>query len=206
MQLGALSRVINFRSHLVSWIICLLATTIWNILHPNLTSFIWSIIYFDSSYNPMKHRWKHRLLDGVCTAIATTTTASVAHILRYYSSSRTGLLGAVSFGAFSNSCMITCIIILCRTFLGISYLDRMKPASESIKYGSQILYVILCTNNWFFIHEVLAQANNNDIEVTLILEFLCFNGCLAGFALLVDWPSSNIYENHGVYFSGLKEE
>ena len=192
MQLGALSQVNNFRPHLVSWSVCLLATTIWNFLHTILTSYIWSI-YFDRSYNVTERRRKQGLLNSACIAIATTTTASIAHILWYCYFSRTGLLGAVSFGAYSRSCLITCFgLILCRAFLGISYKYRMKPASKRSKSWSQILYVILSTNNWFFIHEFLAQAKNNDIEVPLISEFLYFNLCLAAFALLVHWPPSKI--------------
>ena len=166
----------------MSWSISLLATIIWNSLHTTLASFFGSFP-FGGAFNSMEPRWNQGLL---------TTTASIAHILWYCFSSRTGLLGAVSFGVYSRSCLITCFgLILCRTSLGISYKYRMKPASKRSIFGSQILYVILSTNNWFFIHEFLAQANNNDMWVTLILEFLYFNLCLAAFALLVHWPSSN---------------
>ena len=206
MQLGALSQVDKFRSNLVSWSICLLATTIWNSLHMNLTSVI-RPIYFDRSYNATGQRWKQGLLASACIAVATTTTTSTAHILWYCFSSRTGPLGAVSFGLYGRSCLITCFgLILCRALLGVSYQYRMKPASKRSKSWSQTLYVILSTNNWFFIHEFLAQAKYNDIEVPLISDFLYFNLCLAAFAFLVHWPPSNPFEDCGVHLLGFKED
>ena len=199
MQLGALlSQINNFLPYLGYWSICLLATTIWNILHTNLTPLIW-YIYFDRSYKTMEQRWKQGLWIAVCVAIATTITASVAYILRFYLFSRTGLPDAIDFGSYSLSCLITWLSLdLGRTYHGIGHMGRMKRASKVTKYGSQILHVILCTNNWFFFHEFSAQANNNDIEVRLILEFLLFNSGLAASALLIDFPSSKPYEKYGV--------
>ena len=208
MQPGALSQINNFRSYIVSWSICLLATTIWNSLHTDITSLIRSI-YFYGSYNVMGQRRKQGLLDSACIAIATTTTASIAHVLWYRYFSRSGLLGAVSFGEYSISCLITWFgLIFSRGFLGISYNHSMKPASKTISSGAQILYPILLPNIWifFFHHEWLTQADNNDTEVPLLSEFLYFNLCLAIFALLLHWLPSTTHENFRYYIMGLKED
>ena len=184
--------------------ICVLATTIWSILHTELTLFSESFS-FGGAFSLRWQRWDRGLLIAVCVAIATTTTASVAHVLWHLCFSRTDLLLAVSVGAYSLSCLITCLVlILCPAFIDTGSIFWEKPASKGTKYGSQILDVILCTNYWFFFH--VAQANNNDIEVPFIREFLFFNSGLAALALLVHWPSSNTYENSEYLKFGLKED
>ncbi|KAM0803640.1 hypothetical protein BDR22DRAFT_42327 [Usnea florida] len=188
MQVAALSLVESFYSHPVLWSICPLATIIWNILHRNLTSFR-SPSYFDRSYNATQRGWKQGLVNSACIAVATTTTASVAHIIWYCYISRNGLLGAVSFRAYSHSGLITWLILVW-DFLNISYKHRMKPASKRSPSGLQIMLLVVSASPWFYIHKALTETNNIDIDLLLLLlEFLYFTLGLAACALMVDITS-----------------
>ena len=175
MQFSALSQVSNFRSNLEFWSICLLATTIWNILYMNLYSFI-IVIHVDRIFNPTEQNRKQGLLNAACTAIAMITTASIAHILWYWIFSPTGLLGTVSPGAYSVSCLITCFgLVLRPTFLDISYEYSFKTASKESQIMFQISLLAMSTSQWFLSSGFKTPVNDDDIEVPLLSAVLYFS-------------------------------
>lgn len=130
-------------------------------------------------------------MNAVCFAIATTTTASMAHILWYWFSSPTGLLGAFYIGTYSASCLFTCLkLILCPTLLDFGYIYTKKPADKMIKFVTQIMLSILWSiyGISLSIRGFSTQANNKNIELPLLDQFVYLNLCLQIYRILVHSP------------------